>query len=58
MRQISLNRPQQCPYRTKGCHGVLCGHPAGDAPLYCDTAENALAKDRFPGLCPLPRLEE
>lgn len=53
MRHIILNRPAQCPYRTIGCNGNLCGHPAGTSPLYCDTALSAIATDGFPLMCPL-----
>lgn len=53
MRHIILNRPEQCPFRTIGCQGNLCGHPARTSPLYCDTAPSAIASDGFPLMCPL-----
>lgn len=50
---LIINRPEQCPLRTRGCRDNLCNHPAGNSPLYCDTSASAVGKDRFPLNCPL-----
>lgn len=55
---LTINRPEQCPYRSRGCRGDLCGYPGGRTPLYCDTAPSAIAKDKFPLQCPLRQEEE
>lgn len=50
---IVINRPEQCPFRSRGCKADLCGYPADKSPLHCDTHPNAIAKDKFPLMCPL-----
>lgn len=55
---ININRPEQCPYRSRGCKGDLCGYPGDKTPLYCDRAASAVGRDKFPLMCPLRREDE
>lgn len=52
MRELILEKPEMCPYRSKGKTVWFCNQKAGTV-AYCD---NFVDDDGFPPTCPLKKV--